>query len=52
MIEALRAFIEAHQAVISLLILVGFLVGFVLERRPAPFIAILGAGTYRALGSI
>ena len=50
MIEALRAFIEAHQAVITLLILAAMFVGFLMERLPATVIAILGACTCLALG--
>src|SRR3546814_19466602 len=50
MIDALRAFIEAHQAVLSLFILAAMFVGFLMERLPATVIAILGACTYLALG--
>lgn len=50
MIEALRSFIEAHQAVLSLVILAAMFVGFLMERLPATVIAILGACTYLALG--
>lgn len=50
MIETVRAFIDAHQAVISLAILGAIFVGFLLERLPATVIAILGACTYLALG--
>src|SRR3546814_536003 len=49
-IEAVRAFIEAHQAGLSLLILAAMFVGFLKERLPATVIAILGACTYLALG--
>lgn len=48
--EAIRAFIEAHQAVISLVILAGIFVGFMLERLPATVIAVVGACIYLALG--
>ncbi|WP_137869335.1 SLC13 family permease [Sphingopyxis sp. 2PD] len=48
--EAIRAFIEAHQAVISLVILAGIFVGFMLERLPATVIAVVGACVYLALG--
>lgn len=50
MIETVRAFIEANQAIISLAILGVMFVGFLLERLPATVIAILGACTYLALG--
>ena len=50
MIETVRAFIETHQAVLSLLILAAMFVGFLMERLPATVIAILGACTYLALG--
>ncbi|WP_231736178.1 SLC13 family permease [Sphingopyxis sp. HXXIV] len=50
MIETVRAFIDAHQAVISLAILGLMFVGFLMERLPATVIAILGACTYLALG--
>ncbi|RYD43337.1 MAG: SLC13 family permease [Sphingomonadales bacterium] len=50
MIDALRAFIEAHQAVLSLVILAAMFIGFLMERLPATVIAILGACTYLALG--
>lgn len=50
MIEAIRTFVEANQAVLSLIILAGMFVGFLLERLPATVIAILGACTYLALG--
>src|SRR3546814_16127162 len=49
-IEAVRAFIEAHQAGLSLLILAAMFVGFLKERLPATVIAILGDCTYLALG--
>ncbi|AQA01052.1 SLC13 family permease [Sphingopyxis sp. QXT-31] len=48
--ETIRAFIAAHQAVISLAILGVMFVGFLMERLPATVIAILGACTYLALG--
>jgi len=48
--EFIQAFIEAHQAVISLVILVGIFVGFMLERLPATVIAVVGACVYLALG--
>src|SRR3546814_9481724 len=50
MIDALRAFIEAHQAVLSLVILAAMFVGFLMERLPATVIAILGACACLALG--
>jgi len=50
MIDALRAFIEAHQAVISLVVLAGIFVGFMMERLPATVIAVVGACVYLALG--
>nr|WP_293703737.1 MULTISPECIES: SLC13 family permease [unclassified Sphingopyxis] len=50
MIEVIQAFIEAHQAVISLIILAGIFVGFLLERLPATVIAVVGACVYLALG--
>ena len=50
MIEVIQAFIEAHQAVISLIILAGIFVGFMLERLPATVIAVVGACVYLALG--
>jgi len=49
-IETVRAFIEAQQAVISLVILGVMFVGFLMERLPATVIAILGACAYLALG--
>jgi di/tricarboxylate transporter len=49
-IEVVQAFVEAHQAVISLIILVGIFVGFLLERLPATVIAVVGACVYLALG--
>ena len=48
--EFIQAFIETHQAVISLVILVGIFVGFMLERLPATVIAVVGACVYLALG--
>jgi di/tricarboxylate transporter len=48
--EFIRTFIEAHQAVISLVILAGIFVGFMLERLPATVIAVVGACVYLALG--
>ncbi|MFN7029028.1 MAG: SLC13 family permease [Sphingopyxis sp.] len=48
--EFIRAFIETHQAVISLIILAGIFVGFMLERLPATVIAVVGACVYLALG--
>ncbi len=48
--EFIRAFIEAHQAVISLVVLAGIFVGFMLERLPATVIAVVGACVYLALG--
>ncbi|WP_414711735.1 MULTISPECIES: SLC13 family permease [unclassified Sphingopyxis] len=48
--EVIQAFIEAHQAVISLIILAGIFVGFLLERLPATVIAVVGACVYLALG--
>ena len=50
MIDALRAFIEAQQAVISLVVLAGIFVGFMMERLPATVIAVVGACVYLALG--
>ncbi|HEV7342355.1 MAG TPA: SLC13 family permease [Sphingopyxis sp.] len=50
MIEVVQAFVEAHQAVISLIILAGIFVGFLLERLPATVIAVVGACVYLALG--
>lgn len=50
MIDAINAFIEAHQAVISLVILGIVFVGFTVERYPATVIAIFGACAYLALG--
>lgn len=50
MIETVRAFIDAHQAALSLVILAAMFVGFLMERLPATVIAILGACTYLALG--
>ena len=50
MIETVRAFVETHQAVLSLVILAAMFVGFLMERLPATVIAILGACTYLALG--
>jgi di/tricarboxylate transporter len=49
-IETVRAFIDAHQAAISLAILGLMFVGFLMERLPATVIAILGACAYLALG--
>src|SRR3546814_21177003 len=49
-IEAVRAFIEAHRAGLSPLILAAMFVGFLKERLPATVLAILGACTYLALG--
>lgn len=48
--EVIRAFIDAHQAVISLVILAGIFVGFMRERLPATVIAVVGACIYLALG--
>ncbi|WP_414713042.1 SLC13 family permease [Sphingopyxis sp.] len=48
--EVVQAFVEAHQAVISLIILAGIFVGFLLERLPATVIAVVGACVYLALG--
>lgn len=48
--EIIRAFIDAHQAVISLVILAGIFVGFMRERLPATVIAVVGACIYLALG--
>lgn len=50
MIDFVRAFIDANQAVISLIILAIIFVGFAMERYPATVIAILGACAYLALG--
>ena len=48
--ELIRTFIETHQAVISLIILAGIFVGFMMERLPATVIAVVGACIYLALG--
>jgi di/tricarboxylate transporter len=48
--EFIRTFIETHQAVIALIILIGIFVGFMLERLPATVIAVVGACIYLALG--
>ena len=50
MIESVQAFIDAHQAAITLLILAAMFVGFLMERLPATVIAILGACACLALG--
>ncbi len=50
MIDAINAFVQAHQAVISLVILGIVFVGFTVERYPATVIAIFGACAYLALG--
>jgi di/tricarboxylate transporter len=49
---AVEAFIQAHQAVIGLGILVLMFVAFVMERFPATVIAVVGACTYLALGML
>ncbi len=52
MIEIIRAFIDAHQAGIGLLILTLLFAGFVVERFPAAVVAILGACSFLFLGII
>ena len=52
MIESVQAFIDAHQAAITLLILAAMFVGFLMERLPATVIAILGACACRARGNL
>ncbi len=50
LIEAFRALIAEHQAIIGLIILAGMFVGFVMERFPATVVAILGACLFLFLG--
>ncbi|WP_373488478.1 SLC13 family permease [Blastomonas sp.] len=50
--DVIRAFIEAWQAQIGLVILALMFVGFVMERFPAAVVAILGACTFLFLGII
>lgn len=50
MLDVVRAIVDAHQAEIGLVILVGLFVGFVVERFPAAVIAILGACAFLFFG--
>jgi di/tricarboxylate transporter len=52
MLELIRAYIEAYQAVIGLVILALLLAGFIAERFPAAVVAILGACSFLFLGII
>lgn len=52
MLEIVRAFIEAHQAIIGLVILALLFAGFVVERFPAAVVAMLGACAFLFLGII
>ncbi len=49
-IEAFRALIAQHQAIIGLVILAAMFIGFVMERFPATVVAILGACLFLFLG--
>ena len=52
MLELIRAYIDAYQAVIGLVILALLLAGFIAERFPAAVVAILGACSFLFLGII
>lgn len=50
MIDALRAYVADHEAIIGLVVLGLMFLGFVLERFPATVVAILGTCTFLFLG--
>ncbi len=50
LLNPIRAFIEEWQAYISLAILAAMFAGFIMERRPATVIAVLGACAFLLLG--
>src|SRR3546814_4414576 len=50
LLDAARAFIDANQAVIGLILLGLMFIGFVIERFPATVVAIMGSCAFLFLG--